>query len=127
MTIRRTRIAAAATAGLAALGIGLTTAHAQDCIVVNRSIQGAYGAAHSSEFALFDVNAFLGSLGVCQAAINDADAALAAQGYSPVVVTRADKTLPDNGHGIRHFDDPGGYEDIVMTTVNNDMAAGVCG
>jgi hypothetical protein len=42
-------------------------------------------------------------------------------------VSRTDKTLPDNGHGIQHLDDPGGYIDTVMGVVNTDLTAGVCG
>jgi hypothetical protein len=69
----------------------------------------------------------LTGLGVCPAAISDVDAALTANGWPTVIVSRTDKTLPDNGHGIQHLDDPGGYIDTVMGVVNTDLTAGVCG
>lgn len=127
MLTRRSRIATAVAAAAAALGIGATSVHAMDCFVVNRAVQGAFGAAHSSQWALIDVNAFLVSAGVCQAAIDQVDAALTAQGFPLVVVTRSDKTLPENGHGILHLDDPGGYFDTVFGSLDAALGGGACG
>lgn len=127
MHIRRSRIAVAAVAATAALGIGATSVSAMDCFVVNRAVQGAFGAGHSSQWAVIDVNAILSGMGICQAAIDQVDAALTAQGYPLVVDTRTDKVLPDNGHGIRHLDDPGGYLDIVIGTAEAALGSGVCG
>ncbi len=127
MISHRTRIATILATGAATLGLGLSTVNAQDCFVTNRSVQGAYGAAHSSRWGLFDVNAFLASIGACQAAISEVDAALAANGWPTVLVSRTDKVLPDNGHGILHLDDPGGYFDTVISVGTAAVAAGVCG
>lgn len=126
MFTRRRRIAVAAAAAAAALGIGVTSVSAMDCFVVNRSIQGAYGAAHSSQWALIDVNAILSGSGVCQAAIDEIDAAMTAAGFPLVVVTRSDTTLPDNGHGILHLDDPGGYFDTLIGAAEAALGGGAC-
>lgn len=127
MRIRRSRIATVAVAATAALGVGATSVSAMDCFVVNRSVQGALGAAHSSQWSLIDVNAILSGAGVCQAAIDQVDAAMTAAGFPLVVVTRSDKRLPDNGHGIRHLDDPGGFFDTLIGTAEAVVGAGACG
>jgi hypothetical protein len=127
MVTNRTRIATVLAAGAATLGLGLGTVSAQDCFVTNRSVQGAYGAAHSSRWGLFDLNAFLAGLGVCPAAISAVDTAITSHGWPLVLVTRTDKTLPDNGHGIQHLDDPGGYFDTAIGAVNAALSAGACG
>jgi hypothetical protein len=127
MRIPRSRIAVAAVAATAALGIGATSVSAMDCFVLNRAVQGTLGAAHSSQWALIDVNAFLVSSGVCQAAVDQVDGALTAQGFPLVVVTRSDKTLPDNGHGILHLDDPGGYFDTAFGALGAALEGGACG
>jgi len=125
--IIRTRIATAVAAGAVALGLGLTTASAMDCFVVNRSVQGALGAAHSSRWGLIDLNAILQGAGLCPAAISQVDAAITANGWPLVLVTRTNKTLPDNGHGIQHLDDPGGYFDTAIAAAGAAVGSGACG
>jgi hypothetical protein len=127
MLSHRTRIATILATGAATLGLGLSTVSAQNCFVTNRSVQGAYGAAHSSRWGLFDLNAFLAGLGVCPAAISAVDTAITSNGWPLVLVSRTDKTLPDNGHGIQHLEDPGGYFDTVISVGTAAVAAGVCG
>lgn len=127
MRIRRSRIAVAAVAGTAALGIGATSVSAMDCFVVNRAVQGALGAAHSSQWSLIDVNAILTDAGVCQAAIDQVDAAMTAAGFPLVVVSRSDKVLPNTGHGIQHLDDPGGFFDTLIGTAEAAVGGGACG
>ncbi len=127
MLTRRSRIAVGAAAAAAALGIGATSVSAMDCFVVNRSVQGAFGAAHSAQWSLIDVNAILSGLGICDAAIAQVDAALTARGFPLVVVSRSDKTLPDNGHGILHLDDPGGYFDTLIAAAGSAISGGACG
>jgi hypothetical protein len=126
MISRRTRAATVLAAGAAAIGVGLSAASAQDCFVTKRAVQGALGAAHSSQWFLIDVNAFLVELGACPALVTQVDAVMAARGFPIVVVTRSNKTLPDNGHGIQHLDDPGGYFDTVFSAANAASLAEVC-
>jgi hypothetical protein len=127
MISRRIRAATVLAAGAAAIGVGLSAASAQDCFVTNRAIQGAFGAAHSSQWQLIDMNAILVGFGACPALVTQVDAAMAARGFPIVVVTRSNKTLPDNGHGIQHLDDPGGYFDTAVNAANAGFLAGVCG
>ncbi|HZS13402.1 MAG TPA: hypothetical protein VFC09_02280 [Candidatus Dormibacteraeota bacterium] len=127
MLTRRRRIVVAAGAALATLGIGATSVSAMDCFVVNRAVQGAYGAAHSSQWVLLDVNALLVGAGACQAAIDQVDAAMTAAGFPLVVVSRSDKTLPENGHGILHLDDPGGFFDTLINAAEAAIGGGACG
>ena len=79
-------------------------AFAQDCVVVNRSTQGAIGASHSSRWALLDVNAGATGCGATPTEVAEIDAALGQAGLPLVFDTRTDKVLPDNGHGIQHID-----------------------
>jgi hypothetical protein len=112
------------------LGVGLVSvalvltgaipASAMDCVVVNRSTQGAVGAANSSQWALIDLNQALAPCAGSQ--LPQLDAALTQAGLPVVFDTRTDKTLPDNGHGILHIDTAYGP---TITSVLGD-AAGPC-
>ena len=95
-------------------------AFAQDCVVVNRSTQGAIGASHSSRWGLIDVNAGVMQCGGSPADVAAIDLALGQAGLPLIFDTRTDKVLPDNGHGIQHIDTA--YIPII-SGISPDIAA----
>ncbi len=105
----------------AAIATVALPANAMDCVVVNRSTQGAIGASNSSQWALIDVNAALSGC-LSDAQLAQVDAALTQAGLPLVFDTRTDTTLPDNGHGILHIDET--YIPIIFGIAG--PAAGPC-
>ena len=130
-TITRERIKITVNLRKKFLGVGLVSvalvlaaaipASAMDCVVVHRSTQGATGAAHSSQWALIDVNQVLTPCATGDQ-LAQVDAALTQAGLPLVFDTRTDKVLPDNGHGIQHIDTA--YVPIIMGIMG--VAAGPC-
>jgi hypothetical protein len=97
--------AVAGAAAVAATLVAVTPAAAMDCVVRNRSTQGAVGASKSSQWALIDVDALLRQCpAISGADLVTIEADLAAANLPLVFVTRSGTTLPDNGHGIVHID-----------------------
>ncbi len=120
MRTRRKAIGAAV-AAVAIVLASAASASAMDCVVRNRSTQGAIGAAHSSRWVLIDVNAALGPCLTSQQ-LAQVDDALTAAGLPLVFDTRSDKVLPSNGHGIVHIDET--YVPIIFGIAGD--AAGPC-
>jgi hypothetical protein len=117
----RTKVLIAAAMTSVAIAAAAVPAGAMDCVVVNRSTQGAAGAANSSQWALIDVNQTLAPCATGDQ-LAQLDAALTQAGLPLVFDTRTDKTLPDNGHGILHIDET--YVPIISGILGD--AAGPC-
>jgi hypothetical protein len=113
------RIGAMVGVGIAASLVLVAPAAAMDCVVVNRSTQGAIGASHSSQWALIDVNAAIAPC-VTSTELVAVDAALTQAGLPLVFDTRTDKVLPNNGHGIQHIDTA--YLPILETVAPDALA-----
>jgi hypothetical protein len=110
--------------GLAPVALVLASAipaSAMDCVVVNRSTQGAVGAANSSQWALIDINQVLAKCATGDQ-LTTIDDQLTHAGLPLVFDTRTDKVLPDNGHGIQHIDTA--YVPIIVGVLG--AAAGPC-
>ncbi len=117
--LKKTLIAGAVSAAtIAAVAL---PAGAMDCVVANRSTQGAVGASNSSQWALVDVNAALSGC-LSDGQLAQVDTALSQAGLPLVFDTRTDKVLPDNGHGILHIDQT--YVPIIFGIAG--PAAGPC-
>jgi hypothetical protein len=101
MGVRR-RLAVVGAVIVGSLTVWAASAAAFDCVIVNRSVQGATHAS-SNNWAVVTtadiVGACWGGSGLATA-----EAAIEAAGYPTVFTTRTNKVLPDNGHGIVHID-----------------------
>lgn len=111
MNLRKIAVTTVATAAF--VGIGATSAFAQDCFVVKRSDQGSTAAGNSQAWISIRVTDIVGVTGQCAA---DVDNALSAAGLPTVLATRANKTLLEgtaadangktaDGKGIDHFEE----------------------
>ncbi|HET7310924.1 MAG TPA: hypothetical protein VFJ17_06320 [Mycobacteriales bacterium] len=106
-------LAVTATATAAFVGLGATSAFAQDCFVVNRSDQGSTAVGHSQAWISIPVADIVGVSGQCAIDVNDA---LTAAGLPTVLATMSNKTLlggtaadangkTADGKGVDHFED----------------------
>ena len=116
----RHKLIALGGAALAASLVLATPVAAMDCVVVNRSTQGALGASNSSQWVLIDLNAALSGC-ISSSELQAVDTALTNAGLPLVFDTRSDKTLPNNGHGIQHIDTA--YIPIILAAAPD---AGAC-
>jgi hypothetical protein len=99
-TKRRLTVFAAVVFG--GLMLWAASAAAMDCVVVNRSVQGALHAS-SNNWAVVTTADIVGACWGGQGEAT-AEAAIEAAGLPTVFTTRTNKVLPDNGHGIVHID-----------------------
>jgi hypothetical protein len=131
MNLKNIAVTAAATAAF--VGVGATSAFAQDCFVVNRSDQGSTSVGNSKAWISIPIADIVGVSGQCA---TDVNAALTAAGLPTVLATMANKTLLEgtgadangktgDGKGIDHFEESpivGQMFDVVGGVLSSDSA-----
>jgi hypothetical protein len=125
------KIAVTATATAAFVGIGATSAFAQECFVVKRSDQGSTAVGSSQAWISIAVTDIVGVTGQCAADVNNA---LTSNALPTVLATMANKTLLEgtaadangktaDGKGIDHFEESplvGQIFDVVGGILSTD-------